>query len=303
MPSKTFNSEFGVTSNIVEYFNIPLDKDVLAYVCPILVENNKDNVVAKKIADRMKVFLSNLVENYIKKKNLPGALEMLSHLHEPNEYHLGHSKKNQGKAVSKVKARNVYDSLVGSKLIKSKGSLPHEAYSILLFVGGIGQDIMSDIICNVCRDILSNFTENQANALNIKVESFEIEFFDQNTLQWSKKTSNLPNYRGKIILVPNKILSGDRYYSGLYNRHVSSGFIAPEIIAKPELSASEKKMIKTNKDGTRKAILKEIYKVYKKPKTELIEYVKKYNGSLLSFLDYAKEHYPDLYTAMTKLNK
>jgi hypothetical protein len=48
------------------------------------------------------------------------------------------------------------------------------------------------------------------------------------------------------------------------------------------------------KDGTRRAIIKQIYNDYKKPKSDLIDFVLQFKGSLLEFQDYAKIHYPAL---------
>ena len=53
-------------------------------------------------------------------------------------------------------------------------------------------------------------------------------------------------------------------------------------------------MLKILTDGTKKAVIKEIYKNYKKPKEDLIDFVIEFKGSLDAFLRYAKEHYPEL---------
>ena len=53
-------------------------------------------------------------------------------------------------------------------------------------------------------------------------------------------------------------------------------------------------MIVTLTTGTKKAIIKEIYRTYKKPKDQLIDFVTEFQGSLDEFLKYAKDHYPEL---------
>ncbi|WP_229731283.1 hypothetical protein [Hyunsoonleella pacifica] len=60
------------------------------------------------------------------------------------------------------------------------------------------------------------------------------------------------------------------------------------------VNPSNEKYYSKLKDGTKKAIIKRIYKDYHKPKGDLIDFVLKYQGSLLEFQIYAKEHYPSL---------
>ena len=83
-------------------------------------------------------------------------------------------------------------------------------------------------------------------------------------------------------------------YTNNYNHIVSGNYIAKDILDGKIAVTVDGSYIRTQKDGTRKAIIKRIVEVYGKPKEGLIDFVLEYNDSLDSFLDYEKEHYPSI---------
>lgn len=291
----TFKDHFRINKrDFVEFVNVPLDGDLLAFICPFLIANNRDEEIVDRIYLQLESFFIDLNRNYIVPNNRKNGLFFLSELHEPNEFHLGYSDSNKGKAIAHEKAETIYDSLRRNKLAKQGISITNEAHNILLLVEGIGQDLMSDTISNVCRNIFAEFTENQC--LKYKIQTFKtkVRFYNSVTGKWDSKDYNLPQYKGKkIILVPKFIVSGGRAYSTRYNYFISSNYISKDIMTN-KVKAKNDKMISTLKDGTKKSIIKEIYKVYGKPKGGLVDFVLEYNGSLDDFLDYCKLNYPSL---------
>lgn len=291
----TFKDHFGISEKTdVEFLNIPLDEDLLAFICPFLIANNRDDVRINTIYSQVESFLKNLNRNYIVKNDKSNGLKFLSHLHEPNEYHLGYSSTNKGKAMAKERSETVFDALRRNRFAQQGLSITNEAHNVLLLVEGIGQDIMSDVISNVCRNVFAKFTEDQCYKHAIPTFNTSIEYYDSLTGKWSTTSYNLPEYRGKrIILLPKNIASGHRIYSTHYNWFVSSNYIAVELMKKKKEDVDDK-LITILKDGTKRAIIKQIYRTYRRPKHGLIEFVIKYKGSLEEFLDYAKEHYPSI---------
>jgi len=292
----TFKSHFGINDKThVEFINIPLEEDLTAFICPFLIANNKEIPLVREIYAQITSFLKNLNKGFIVTNNRLGGLSFLSHLHEPNEYHLGYSGRNRGKAIAGLKAEIIFAALRNNRFAKKGISITNEAHNVLLLVEGIGQDIMSDTIANVSRDILAEFTEQQCLLHKIQTFATNIEYYNPINGLWSNKTYNLPYYKGKqIILLPKKIVSGSRAYTNHYNYFVTSNHIAVEILNNKIEVPKETKLVSKLKDGTKKAIMKQIYKTYKKPKSQLIDFVLKYQGSLQEFLDYAKDHYPEL---------
>lgn len=287
-----FTKHFLIKDRNVQFVDIPVDsEDLLAFICPFLIENNKTDKVASKVGRKLRNFLTELNTTYIKTNNIRNGIPFLDHLHEPNEYHLGYSGSNKGKAVSKSKAQQIFQFLRNNKFARQGVSITNEAHNVLLLVDGIGQDIMSDIIANVCRDIFSDFTLTICNKYAIHTSTTNIEFYNDNSKKWETKVANLPMNYAPIILIPNNLLSGGRAYANLYNWYISSNYISKLIL---NLKKPPKGTIHQMKNGTKVPIIKEIYKQYKKPKKDLIDFVLKYPDSLDEFIIYAKIHYPEL---------
>lgn len=280
----------------IEFIDIHLDKDLKAFICPFLIENNKlSNPIALSVYENVHQFLTKLNRDFIKPNKITDGLSFLSHLHEPNEYHLGYSSINKGRAVSKTRAESIYNALRNNTLTRKNLEITNEAHFVLLLVKGIGQDIISDIIANVCREIFADFTTKICEDYGIGTHATNIEFYNASSEKWEIKSVNLPYYNGKhIVLLPKFIISGAREYSSSYNWFIAKHHLATEILNRKEALPTDARFITNMKDGTKKAIITEIYKVYRKPKDELIEFVIKFQGSLDEFVWYAKEHYPEL---------
>lgn len=294
---ETFNTYFTKLKNEeIDFVDIPLGEDLEAFICPFLIENKKFGApIALSVYERVHQFLIKLNRDFIEPNKRNEGINFLSHLHEPNEFHLGYSGKNKGKAVSDVRAEVIYDALRNNTLAKQNAGITNEAHFVLLLVKGIGQDIMSDIIANVCRDIFADFTLQICRKHGVHTISVNVEFYNAINGIWETKIVELPTHSGKhIILLPKYIISGGRSYVNRYNWFVASNYISFEILNRKKVLSTDRKFIFKLKNGARKAIIKEIYKAYRKPKDELIEFVKKYRGSLDEFVWYAKENYPEL---------
>ncbi|RYE58489.1 MAG: hypothetical protein EOP48_03430 [Sphingobacteriales bacterium] len=276
----------------IEFLDIPVDhNEIQAFVCPFLIEGNKSDSVVLKLSRRITAFLTTLNSTYIKTNDFRNGIPFLNHLHEPNEYHLGYSVNNKGKAVSRSKSEDIFNFLRNNKFAKQGFSITNQAHNVLLLVDGIGQDIMSDILCNVGRDIFAEFTNKVCKKYLIPTQPTIIEFYDESTSQWQTKTVELPHYGKSIILVPTKILSGGRAYTNRYNWFIASNYMSKIVL---NLQTPPAKTVQQLKDGTKKATIKEIYKRYKKPKKDLIDFVLEYPNSLDEFIEHAKLNYPEL---------
>jgi len=289
----TFSEHFNVQNEGYEYLNIPLDKDLEAFICPFLVVNEKQTIIARKVYKRSLDFLKILNRNYIMKNDRLNGLHFLSNLKEPNEYHLGYSDSNKGKGIANVKAEVIFDSLSNNRFAKKGVSVTNEAQNVLLLVKGIGQDNMSDILANICRDIFAEFTEQLCVKYGIPTKKVKIKYYDNINNIWDFKIVSLPCYMGKHkILLPKNIISGSRDYCNRYNWFISKNYISHEILKGNLNLPNRDKYIKEINNGGKKPIVKHIYRDYRKAKSNLIDFVLKYNSSLLEFQDYAKGHLP-----------
>lgn len=259
---KTFNEHFGIKSNTTEHLNILMKNDLEAFIDPYHIANNIDNMIAKKMYVRSKSFLETLNRTYIVTNERKNGLEFLSRLGEANEYHLGYSYNNKGKGIGPTKSEIIYDSLRANKFVKAGITVTNEAHNVLLLVKGIGQDNMSDTLANICRDILAEFTYQQCLKYNIDVRETDIEYYEHSSKQWTNKKAMLPFYKGKhIILVPQFLSSGQRIYTNHYNWFISSNYLSKDILDGSISTDGNDNFIYELKDGTKKAIIKNIIEV------------------------------------------
>lgn len=294
---KNFKEHFGIPKDeTTEFLNIPLDTDIQVFIDPFLIANNRGDKLFNAVYFQQKAFLAKLNNDFILPNNRKDGLIFLDHLHEPNEYHLGYSGINKGSAIADTKAEVIFDSLRNNRLARASSlTITNEAHNVLLLVTGIGQDIMSDTIANVCRDLFAHFTKEQCLKYSISMSTFNRKFYDPNVNLWKDANFELPSYLGKpIILLPTKMMSSIRSYVNHYNYFVSSNCLSKDILSGKLDVSNPATFVKTLNDGTKAAIIKNIYKVFRKPKDELIQFVLDYNGSLSDFLDHAKKHYPSI---------
>ncbi|SEO09640.1 hypothetical protein [Mucilaginibacter sp. OK283] len=294
MPS--FKEHFNIPQNqIVEFLDIPLDEDLLAFICPFLIANNRQVPIFNNIFSQLKAFFVKLNRDFIVPNDAHNGLAFLSHLHEPNEYHLGYSGANKGRAISDERSVQIFGALRNNRFARQGIQITNEAHNVLLLVKGIGQDIMSDTIANVCRNIFADFTLNQCVQHNIPTIPVHFHYYDAAAAQWGTADFDLPDYRGKpIILIPKDIISPSRSYPSGYNNFVAGKYISPAILNGQKQVNNPAIFINTLANGRRRAIIKAIRKEFGKKKEDLVDFVVEYNGSLDSFVDYAKEHYPAL---------
>lgn len=292
---ETFNNFFGIENNTTEHLDILLENDLEAFIDPYHIANNLDIMIAKKMYVRSKSFLETLNRTFIIPNDRNNGLKFLSHLREANEYHLGYSYNNKGKGIGPNKAEIIFDSLRANKLVKAGITVTNEAHNVLLLVKGIGQDNMSDTLANICRDILAEFTFQQCLKYDIDVKESKIEYYEHSLKKWITKKVMLPHYQGKsIILVPQFLTSGQRIYTNHYNWFISSNYLSKDILEGIIKIDDNNDFINKLKDGTKKAVIKNINSHYRKPKDKLIDYVKSYNTSLIDFQDHVKYNYPSI---------
>jgi hypothetical protein len=292
----TFKKHFNIPEQQqVDFLNIPLDSDLKAFICPFLIANNRQDKISNDLYIQIKDFFEKLNRDFIVQNDKPNGLNFLSKLHEPNEYHLGFSGSNKGKAIANPRAETIYDAFNNNRFAQQGISITNQAHNVLLLVEGIGQDIMSDTIANVCRNILVKFTQDQCMKHNIAMDQFNIDYYDILTNSWKTIDVELPSFIGKpIILIPQNIVAAGRNYANNYNNFIAGNYISVDILSGKIRLNNEGKFVQVLKNGTKRAIIKEIKKANIKQKGELIDFVLAYPDSLDQFLEYAKTHYPEI---------
>lgn len=147
---------------------------------------------------------------------------LLSSLREPNETHLGLSSgRAQGRGMGADLAELVWTSFTNSEAATS--GLLQDLEDSVLFVPGIGNDIVSDITTNIIRAPLIEFTQDVCRYYGIPMQQGVTSgrLWNGHERQWESRHVTLPKTKfGPIILTPKSIArSVPTYDPGEYYRH------------------------------------------------------------------------------------
>lgn len=131
------------------------------------------------------------------------ARSLLQALKEPNETHLGLSKRDaQGRALGRKSAVDVWRALSTSEAVKS--GLLEDLEDTILMVEGVASDIISDITTNLIRGPLIKYTQQMAPQYGIPLatEVASGPLWDPGKKNWHSQLVSLPVTKwGKLLLV------------------------------------------------------------------------------------------------------
>jgi hypothetical protein len=219
------------TQSELEFLDVRLDTDVRLYIDPTsfsLLNNGWGRECTKLIRDYFQKVI-----NYIKQGNKSKALKLLSGLREPNEIHLGNSKgQSIGKGVGNDRANKLYESLSNSKAVSS--GLLVDLEQTAFMIDGIGPDMISDIVANIIRKKLIEFTQKMCKKYDIQtseVNSGLILNLDKEC--WENTQVELPGSKSpnghyeKLLLIPKDLVRRTPSYEA---RKFNNDNIIPIII-------------------------------------------------------------------------
>lgn len=192
---------------------------------------------------------------------------LLRVLREPNETHLGFSKKkSRGRALGNTSAHSVWDSLSQSRAAMS--GLLEDLEDTVLMVDGISIDIVSDIATNIIRGPLIQYTQEMCrwHSIPMQQEVNSGPLWNPVSRRWESKLVELPVAAGnRLMLVPKSIVrqhldfDPDEYYRHYLLEHLQD----------VELSANSG-LVQLLKNGTRRVTKKSLERKYGTGKKAII---------------------------------
>jgi hypothetical protein len=186
----------------VDFVDIDLSKDMPLYVDPYAIQIRHDEW-SERCGDHIRSFFNELLD-VLRADDTTRATHLLSHLHEPNETHLGVSSgRPSGRGVGHHKASMLADALVRSRAFQT--GLLTDISEAELFVHGVGRDTISDLTTNIIRGSLAEYTAEQCNLHNIPTQLVGSigPIWNAQTGDWEAQPLNLPIHRRKpVLLVP-----------------------------------------------------------------------------------------------------
>lgn len=196
----------------IEFIDVPVDTDVKLFLDPGLIKAAAENF-SKTCTDVIKSYFDTTFQ-CCRSKDYPNLSRLLNHAAEPNETHLGNSVDHpQGRGASEEILFTVFSDLINRGLFER--NVIHHPCDIYVFAPNFDKDRMSDLLTNILRDLLSQFTEQQCNKHGIPLNGERIGcFWDYLGNQWQTRHWRLPLAYGKpVLLVPKSFVSRNYHFS------------------------------------------------------------------------------------------
>lgn len=214
----------GLEQGALDFVDVDVMGDVPVYIDPTAIRTQL-GYWAEACAHSIAIYFETLLQA-VRANDLSLIRSLVYPLSEPNETHLGVSSgKAKGRSLgSRKRADDLVDALRGSRAMTS--GLIEDLEDTVLFVDGIGRDILSDIATCVIRLHLIEYTVSQATFHGIPLQrQFAGPYWDSETRTWSEADFDLPRVPdGPLVLVPKAIVRlHPTYDKGQFYR----GFLRP----------------------------------------------------------------------------
>jgi len=263
--SEAFN--LGQSQSSLDFVDVDIVNDTPLFVDPWALRH-LPTAWGEQCVNLIQDFFSTIL-GHVAAGNHEIARGLLLVLTEPNEVKLGLSSgRARGRGLGPYLASEIYDRLQSSRAVTT--GLLEDLEDTLLFVDGIGPDIISDITINIIRGPLIEYTQRVAAQTGIllteNVSSGHI--WAANTHNWRPSTYvTLPvSPHGKHILVPKIIVRRrleydvSEYYSNYVLEHLQR-----------EALAANSELVHLLKNGKRKVFKKDLEDLHPKTKRTILD--------------------------------
>ncbi|KPB04728.1 hypothetical protein [Bacillus sp. CHD6a] len=265
----------------LDFVDIDIEEDLPLFLDPYFLSLRVDpwSIDAHRT---IQSFFHNVLDLYKAGRRIE-AKQLFVNLSEPNETCFGVSDgKPRGRGVGTNEAVEIFDNITSSQAIE-QGLVGH-LEDMVVFVDNVGKDKISDLITNVIRKQLIEYTQTQCKLLGIPLTSdVPSGYFWNSTLrQWDNMLTEMLVIAGrKIILVPKSIVTYSyKYTPERYCQHFVLNFLQNEhirinssLVRRKKLKNGNEKVWVTKKDiaEEEKAFRKEYLREFTKQHPEIFE--------------------------------
>jgi hypothetical protein len=275
-----FSTAFGLsnTQANIDFVDIELSTDMPLYIDPYAIQIRHDEW-SEQCGDHIRSFFNQLLD-VLRLNNTNRAAHLLSHLHEPNETHLGVSSGTpSGRGVGIHKASMLADALTRSRAFQT--GLLTDISEAELFIHGVGRDTISDLTTNLIRGLLAEYTAQQCSLHNVSMQPVGSigPVWNVHTGDWEAKPLNLPIYgRKPVLLVPKFSV---RYSLSLDSQEFWN-FHMIEFLRQEYLDASSS-LVRVFRNGHRHVTKKDVKARHPFIKDDLADFVRKHPNVLETY--------------------
>lgn len=219
------------TQREIDFVDIDFPNDVPLFLNPFIIRDNSSSL-GIECEECISTFFELVIE-YLKNGNEIAAQELMSKVGEINEIHLGLSLgKSRGNGIGKENANRLVSSILKSEAVKSGVVEKLEDFS--LFIDGIGRDKISDLIANVIKKCLIEYTKTQCKLWGIPTNKMCKTGFYWNHIErkWEQGVDEMLVIDNQIvILVPKDFVSCTRSSAqSIYYQHYVLEFFQEEYV-------------------------------------------------------------------------
>jgi hypothetical protein len=253
----------GVTQPSLDFVDVPIDGDVPLFVDPTAL-NLLDTDWGAHCRSLIKDYFS-LVLEAMREGRHAEAKRLLASLNEPNETHLGYSAdKPHGHGMGKKRAEQMWQALKESDAVRT--GLVRDLEDTALMIDGVASDVISDIVTNIIREPLIEYTQAMCAAYGIPTEEIASGLMWSPTARrWQAKLTQQPVVdKKRLLLVPKALVrrtityNADSYYSLYLLEKIQEEQAAEGLVrilksgeTRPVTKKSLKERFATGKQGNR----------------------------------------------------
>ncbi len=190
----------------IGFVDVPVDTDIGLYLDPTLIEAGSDTF-SRWCATSIDSFFT-AVFQACAAEDKETLLHLLNHSAEPNESHLGSSqRRSMGRGASLGILYPVFSDLIRQRLFAQGAvTVPND---ICVLAPNFAADRMSDLLTNILRNQLSEFTIDQCRKLGIPMEGVRRGYcWEEADGAWARRSWPCPVAYGKpVLLIPQTFVS------------------------------------------------------------------------------------------------
>ncbi|WP_431205991.1 hypothetical protein ACQ86E_14805 [Bradyrhizobium betae] len=283
MPRFSKHFSLSLTQHELDFVDVSNTFDTPVYVDPYAIEIQND-VWAATASELIRVFFKEVL-NAIRSKDIPRAINLMSHLTEPQETFLGVSSGNPaGRGVGPGQSRQLIRAIATSKAYKT--GLLADLSEMALYVEGIDRDKISDLTTNIIREQLVDYTQKQCELYDIPTQQYSgPSLWDAKRKNWISKYVQLPFIKSTpVLLVPKYIVRRKLSLDSqeFYNKQITDYLIAENLRASSSL-------VHVLKSGEPKVYKSDVRKKHPKSKSFIADVVKSHPELLALYKDIARK--------------
>lgn len=253
--------KLGRNQATLDFIDISIDGDIPVFIDPQALRS-LDTRWGHGCVSLLQSFFETVLKA-IKNGDHDNARLLLSQLNERNEFHLGFSKNRaRGHALGPISAEKIWKSLIKSKAAAS--GLVQDLEDTVLFVDGVGDDMLSDAICNIIRGPLIAYTNQVCDYYGIPMEKDvgSGPIWNPKNERWEQGFVSLPKAKDGLLIFVPKVIARIKptYNANEYYRH----YLLPTLQNHhKDINSALVRTIKTGKNKGKKYVTKkDLYEKY-----------------------------------------